>query len=172
MSFANSNPRRHKGDTMSPKQRSALMSRIRGRDTGPERILAEELVRKGLSFESQARDLPGTPDFVFREAGIAVFVDGDFWHGWRFSEWRDKLSERWESKIAANRRRDIRNRRLLRESGWQVVRIWEHQIKRDADSCARRVARAVGERDGRSLPDSSTEDRRGHSEADLLDKGT
>ncbi len=60
---------------------------------------------------------------------MAVFVDGDFWHGRNFNQWRHKLSEKWEIKIASTRRRDRLNERLLKALGWQIVRIWEHQIE-------------------------------------------
>src|SRR5271166_1972639 len=137
-------PRRHRGDIMSPKTRSAVMSRIRGRNTGPEKLLAAALAARNLEWESHVRELPGCPDFVFRAARVAVFVDGDFWHGWRFSDWRDKLSENWEAKIAATRRRDSRNRRQLRLMGWKVIRIWEHQTEVDVARCVDRVARYLG----------------------------
>jgi len=125
------------------------MARIRGRDTGPERQIARLLLEAGLRFESHARDLPGRPDFVFRQARVAVLVDGDFWHGWRFPAWRDKLSPAWEAKIEANRLRDERNRRRLRAQGWTVVRLWEHQIERSAEACVARVQRAL-ERAGKA----------------------
>lgn len=131
--------RRHRGDFMSPATRSAVMSRIKGRDTGPELLLAAKLRQSGCEWEGHTRDLPGRPDFVFRTIKVAVFVDGDFWHGWRFPQWRDKLSEKWELKIEANRRRDARNHRRLRRAGWKVIRIWEHQLERDSEHCAMRV---------------------------------
>ena len=123
-----SKPKRHEGDIMSAEKRSALMSRIKGKDTGPERLVAEALADLGLEWEGQVRDLSGRPDFVFRDARVAVFVDGDFWHGWRFPRWRHKLSKKWEEKIDANRKRDARTHRKLRRTGWVVIRIWEHQI--------------------------------------------
>lgn len=128
---------------MSPEKRSALMSRIRGKDTGPERDLARGMAAYGLEWEEHAGDLPGRPDFVFRKRKVAVFVDGDFWHGWHFKEWRDKLTEAWEKKIAENRRRDARNRRALRAVGWTVVRFWEHEIEKGAERCARRLVRLL-----------------------------
>ena len=128
---------------MSVEMRSRVMSRIRGKDTGPERELAKLLSEAGLVWESHAPDLPGRPDFVFRDRQVAVFVDGDFWHGWRFPSWRDKLSEVWEAKIEATRHRDARNFRRLRRSGWRVVRIWEHQLSRDADGCMARISEAL-----------------------------
>jgi len=136
-------PRRHRGDIMSPETRSRVMARIRGKDTGPERRMASAFTKLGLVWEAHARDLPGRPDFAFRSARVAVFVDGDFWHGWRFPQWRDKLSPKWEDKIAENRRRDRRNHRRLRRMGWCVVRIWEHQVKKDIAGCIRRIQRAI-----------------------------
>ena len=130
---------------MSPAKRSVVMARIKGKDTGPERRMAAALVDLGLSWESHARDLPGRPDFVFRDKKLVVFVDGDFWHGWRFPQWRDKLSEKWEAKIDGNRRRDDRNRRRLRRKGWKVVRLWEHQLANDIDACTAKVLRHLEE---------------------------
>jgi len=140
--------RRHRGDIMSPDTRSRVMSRIRGRDTGPERAIAGRLETAGLTWDSHRSDLPGRPDFAFIGCKVAVFVDGDFWHGWRFPLWRDKLSEKWERKIEDNRRRDARNHRLLRRKGWKVVRIWEHQVERDIDNCIRRIIEALRESAG------------------------
>lgn len=134
-----SRKRRHRGDIMSPEKRSALMSRIKSRDTGPERIIAGMLSARGFTWEGHPSDLPGRPDFVFRDAKLAVFVDGDFWHGWRFSAWKDKLSEKWECKIETNRRNDARNNRRLRRLGWKVIRIWEHQIEISISKCINRI---------------------------------
>ena len=119
------------------------MARIKGRDTGPEQAMAQGFAIEGLEWEGHARDLPGRPDFVFRSERVAVFVDGDFWHGWRFPQWRDKLSEKWEAKIDGNRRRDVRNHRRLRQKGWKVVRIWEHQVDRDVCACVSKVIQAL-----------------------------
>lgn len=129
---------------MSPETRSAVMSRIKGKDTGPERTIAAALANSGLDWECHVRDLPGRPDFVFATAKVAVFVDGDFWHGWRFPQWRDKLSEKWEAKIEITRQRDARNHRKLRRMGWKVVRLWEHQIEQDLAACMEKVAKALG----------------------------
>ena len=124
---------------MTVEQRSATMSRIRGRDTGPERRVAALLQALGHSYEMQARDLPGRPDFVLRHLRTAVMVDGDFWHGWKFNDWKHKLHPKWRDKIAGNIRRDRRNRAMLREQGWSVIRIWEHQIKRSPAGVRRRL---------------------------------
>ena len=124
---------------MSPEKRSAVMARIKGKHTGPELKIGAALAANGLEWEGHPRDLPGQPDFVFRAAKVAVFVDGDFWHGWRFPQWRDKLSEKWEAKIDGNRHRDARNHRRLRRMGWKVVRLWEHQVAADIEACLGRV---------------------------------
>ncbi len=131
--------RLHRGDIMSVEKRSALMSRIRGKGTKPELVVAGLLATTGLDWEEHARDLPGRPDFVLRDSRVAIFVDGDFWHGWRFPTWRLKLSEAWEVKIQANRDRDTRNFRALRRAGWKVIRLWEHQIKRSPADCLAKI---------------------------------
>ena len=130
-------------DRMSVERRSALMSSIKGKDTRPERLLRSLLHREGMRFQKHRRDLPGTPDIVFTRARVAVFVDGDFWHGFRFPAWRQRLSPGWARKIETNRQRDRRNFQRLRRMGWSVVRIWEHQIYRDPVLTAQRVRQLV-----------------------------
>lgn len=130
-------------DVMAVEQRSACMSRIRGKDTGPERFMHAWLREAGHAPESHVKDLPGRPDFVLRDRRIAIFVDGDFWHGWRFPAWRHKLAPFWETKIAANRARDGRNHARLRRAGWRVVRVWEHEIEKRPDHVKARVAAVI-----------------------------
>jgi DNA mismatch endonuclease (patch repair protein) len=137
---------------MSAAKRSALMSRIRGRGTGPERVVEGWLSKDGIPYETHVRELPGRPDFVIPTACLVVLVDGDFWHGWRFPTWRDKLSPAWEQKIEANRTRDVRNIRKLRSLGWKVIRLWEHQIERAPDACITRIRAAVQRGTPHSLP--------------------
>ena len=122
------------------------MSRIRGKGTGPERAMEAALRRTRFRFECHAPDLPGRPDFVLRGRRIAVFVDGDFWHGWDFDRWRDKLSEKWENKIVSNRERDRINDLRLSDKGWLVLRFWEHEVMKDTRACAERVAGSARER--------------------------
>lgn len=128
---------------MSAEKRSQLMGRIRGKDTGPERIVAALLRAHRFKFEQHARDLPGRPDFVFRSRLLVILVDGDFWHGWRFPAWEHKLAPFWRGKIAANRARDARNIRRLRRAGWMVVRVWEHQLKRSNPAVRDRLLRIL-----------------------------
>jgi DNA mismatch endonuclease (patch repair protein) len=128
---------------MSVSTRSAVMSRIRGKGTKPELVVAGLLASAGLQWEEHAKDLRGRPDFVLRESRVAIFVDGDFWHGWRFPAWRLKLSEKWERKIEGNRARDARNFRALRRAGWTVLRLWEHQIKKSPSDCLQKIIAAI-----------------------------
>jgi DNA mismatch endonuclease, patch repair protein len=136
-------------DNLTPAQRSWTMSRIKRANTKPELVLRRLLHAHGLRFRIHVGDLPGCPDVVFPRARVALFIDGDFWHGWRFSLWRHKLAPYWEAKIARNRARDQRTFRKLRHRGWLVLRIWEHQIERDASACAARVLATLRERSQR-----------------------
>jgi DNA mismatch endonuclease (patch repair protein) len=128
------------------------MSRIRGKNTGPEKALVAELAALGLLFETHPSDLDGRPDILFRDEGLAVFVDGDFWHGWRFPLWRHKLSPHWRDKIAANRERDCRIFRRLRRAGWRVLRIWEHQVEQSLQACIERILAAIRQAGPGDLP--------------------
>jgi len=131
----------HIGDIMSVETRSQLMSRIPGKNTKPEKIIFARLNQRHVYFAKHVKTLPGKPDIVFRRARLAVFIDGDFWHGWRFPLWQHKLSDEWNKKIAANRSRDQRNFRELRRIGWKVLRIWEHQIEKSPDACVELILR-------------------------------
>src|SRR5450755_556474 len=91
-------------DNLTSEQRSYTMSRIRSRNTKPELVVRKLAHSRGLRFRIHGRRLPGCPDLVFATAKVAVFIDGDFWHGWRFPRWKSKLSAYWEIKITGNRK--------------------------------------------------------------------
>ena len=128
---------------MTKAQRSYCMSRVRGKDTSLELLVRSALHRRGRRFFKHCRHLPGRPDVVFPSCKVAVFLDGDFWHGYRFPRWAGRLKPYWRAKIAGNRRRDRRNFRRLRAMGWRVVRVWEHQALHDLEGCIERVEKAV-----------------------------
>ena len=130
-------------DNLTPEQRSFCMSRIKGKDTGLEMRVRSALHRRGLRFRKHVKDLPGKPDVVFRKARVAVFVDGDFWHGYRFPTWEDKVSDFWKKKINRNRERDAANHRKLRQMEWTVIRLWQHEVEEDFDACIDRILAAV-----------------------------
>jgi DNA mismatch endonuclease (patch repair protein) len=130
-------------DNLTPEQRSYMMSRNRSTNTAPELKVRRLAHARGLRYRIHYSPLPGRPDLAFVTAKVAVFVDGDYWHGWRFPLWKHKLADYWRTKIERNRRRDIMNFRKLRRQGWMVIRIWEHQVKQDAQSCIDRIESAV-----------------------------
>ena len=132
-------------DNLTAKQRSYCMSRVRNRDTDLEALVRSELFKRGWRFRKHVSSLPGTPDIVFPRQGIAVFVDGDFWHGYRFPAWEKSLSQFWAAKIQKNRRRDRSNFAKLRRLGWRVTRLWQHEIKRDLKKSVARIERLLTE---------------------------
>lgn len=130
-------------DNLTREQRSYMMSRVRSTDTTPELLVRRLVHARGLRYRKHCSWLPGRPDLAFIAAKVAVFVDGDYWHGWRFVRWKHKLSPYWKEKIARNRKRDRANFRRLRKRGWLVIRLWEHDVKRDVRSCVGRIEAAV-----------------------------
>jgi DNA mismatch endonuclease (patch repair protein) len=130
-------------DNLSPTQRSHCMSRVRSKQTNLESVVGTSLRARGLRFVTNVRGLPGSPDIVFPRYRVAVFVDGDFWHGWRFPAWRSSVADFWREKLEGNRRRDLVAHRQLRRMGWKVIRVWQHQIERDLGTHIRRIEMAV-----------------------------
>jgi DNA mismatch endonuclease (patch repair protein) len=127
------------------KPASVLSSRIKkanaSRNTRHEVALQYELSRLGLRFQKSAADVPGRPDIVFAKAHLAVFCDGDFWHGRKWNVLRRNLARGtnaayWRAKISWNMKRDKKITSLLRRSGWRVLRVWESEIKKDPRAVA------------------------------------
>lgn len=130
-------------DNLTPEQRQKTMRAVKGRDTSLERVVSSALHKRGLRYRRCVTSLPGKPDFVFTRAKLVVFVDGDFWHGWRYPLWRAKLTEYWQKKIERNRRRDRLNFQRLRRQGWTVLRFWAHDVEHDLDAVAAEIVRRV-----------------------------
>ena len=132
---------------------SEVMRRVRYRHTSPEVILRKALWARGLRYRLHDTRLPGKPDIVFPARRVAVFVDGDFWHGnqWRLRklpslahQFRETpTAPYWVSKISRNIERDADADRKLAKMGWMVVRCWESQVKKDLQQCIERVERAI-----------------------------
>lgn len=133
-------------DNMTRHQRSLTMSRIRSRDTKPETLLRSALHRRGLRFRVNCNTLPGCPDIVFARCRVVVFVDGDFWHGYKLADWAHKLGGYWREKITNNRQRDVRINRRLRRLGWSVIRVWEHEVEDDLAKAIRKVEASIQRR--------------------------
>jgi DNA mismatch endonuclease (patch repair protein) len=127
-------------DNLSPEDRKKTMRAVKGSDTSLERVVFAAFAERGWECDRNVGDLPGKPDFVFAAQRLAVFVDGDFWHGWRFPLWCEKLTPYWRWKIERNRRRDRLNFRRLRRRGWRVLRLWGHQVEKDLAAAVGRVA--------------------------------
>lgn len=155
-------------DNLTRKQRSFCMSRVKGKDTGIERRVRSALHRQGLRFRKHVTTLPGKPDLVFPGRRVVVFIDGDFWHGYRFPAWERTLSPFWRNKIAETRLRDQRNFRRLQRDGWRVIRIWQHQIEQDFDASLDRIHAAMTELD--EAPPAPRADRRDMHRSHLIQK--
>ena len=121
-------------DTLSPQQRSALMTRIRGRNTKPEWTVRRLLHGMGYRYHLHSHDLPGKPDLVFRSRQKIIFVHGCFWH------WHDdplcrgghlpkSRKDFWVPKLTATRKRDIQKQTLLAHLGWDVLVLWECDLR-------------------------------------------
>jgi len=118
------------------------MSKVKSKKTKFEIEFIFSLKRNTrLKFETNVTDLQGKPDIVFRKQKVCIFLDSDFWHGWQFPRWKHKMKNKfWVDKITNNRRRDTLTTKKLRSQGWQVVRIWEHQLRNDKElNCAKKV---------------------------------
>ena len=128
------------------------MARVRTRHTDIEMLLRRALWRRGVRYRLHAK-LPGTPDVAVPRAKLAIFVDACFWHGCPDHYTAPiKNGDYWEAKIARNRTRDSRVDNQLRESGWEVARVWEHELRDDIDEVATRIVQLVGERTTSPLP--------------------
>jgi DNA mismatch endonuclease (patch repair protein) len=132
---------------------SAIMRRVHSTDTTPEVALRKALADAGFRLmDSGKKELPGKPDIILSEEHIAIFVDGDFWHGgqWRRRKFvsleeqfkRSASKDYWVAKIRRNVERDFRNTGALIEEGWMTLRFWESSIKKDVGGCVERVIRA------------------------------
>lgn len=127
-------------DNMPPHKRSYTMSRIKSKGTVIEKLVFKALKENKLAFRKHYSKLPGKPDVVDLEKRIAVFIDGDFWHGWKFTKWKKRVPKNyWQTKIQNNILRDKRNRRRLKSQGWKVLKIWEHQLEKDFDASIKKI---------------------------------
>jgi DNA mismatch endonuclease, patch repair protein len=130
-------------------QRSEMMSHIRSTNSKPEVALRKALWHFGYRYRIHDRRLPGKPDLVFAKQKIALFVDGDFWHGYDWRQKREKIKSNaafWIPKIERNMQRDREVNAQLEALGWRVVRIWEHELKKaEFGATVGRVVRLLGE---------------------------
>ena len=121
-------------DIFTKKKRSEVMSKIRSRNTAPELFLRTALRENYMHY--QPKDILGSPDFGSKKHKIAIFVDGDFWHGYIWKK-LGKVPPRkyWQKKIQKNIDRAKKYNKMLKKDGWKVIRLWEHEVKKNGTNC-------------------------------------
>jgi len=127
-------------DVFSPEKRSAVMRRVKGKGTTPEKTVRRLLTRLGARYRLHRSDLPGKPDIVLPGRKLAIFVHGCFWHGHdcaRGARVPKQNRDYWLGKVARNRARDEAAREALSAKGWRVETIWECELKDEAAATAR-----------------------------------
>ena len=135
-------------DVLTVEQRKKNMSHIKARDTAIELILRRKLWEKGYRYRKNYSKLPGCPDIVLTKYRIAIFCDGEFFHGKDWEVLRPKLensnnSEFWISKISRNRERDNNVNKQLLFQGWTVIRFWGDDIKKNTDECVKVIEECI-----------------------------
>ena len=119
-------------DIKTKESRSYNMSRIAGKDTKPEELVRKYLFSKGFRYRKNVRKLPGTPDVVLPKYRTVIFVNGCFWHGHegcKYFVWPKNNAEFWRQKIKTNISRDQRKEAQLRDMGWNVMIVWECELR-------------------------------------------
>lgn len=126
------------------RQRSALMSKIRSKNTSPEMLMRKSLWGLGMRYRIHNKLLPGNPDILMKKYKLVIFIDGEFWHGYEWEKKREKIKANrgfWIAKIERNMQRDRANNAKLELLGYTVLRFWEREIKKDINYCINKVIR-------------------------------
>jgi len=125
------------------------MSRIRSKDTKAEVRLRKALWARGYRYRKNVKSLPGSPDIAIKKYKVAVFIDGEFWHGYNWEEKRQTIKRNrayWIPKIERNMERDRENTLKLQEKGWLVLRFWEQRLKKEFNVCLALITEAIDDR--------------------------
>ena len=131
-------------DVLTPEQRHKNMAAIKSKDTKIEIMLRKALWHKGIRYRKNIKVLNCHPDIVITKYRIAIFCDGDFWHGKTFERYDVTTNAKyWHEKIKRNVERDLENTIELRDNSWTVLRFWETDIKKNLDMCVEAVLREV-----------------------------
>lgn len=136
-------------DFLTPEQRSKLMSAIRSTNTKDEVRLAKALWALGYRYRKNNKTVFGKPDFTFKKIKLAIFVDGEFFHGKNWDIDRNRIktnSEFWIKKIERNMQRDIEVNAYLESQNWKILRFWSNDIKKNLDACILEIQNAIAER--------------------------
>jgi DNA mismatch endonuclease (patch repair protein) len=131
-------------DVFTKEKRSWVMSRIRSKNTKPEKMVFSMLRKQKIYFQKYYSRVTGHPDIVLPRKKVAIFIDGDFWHGYRFSKTKQRLPKGyWVDKIEGNMARDKKNRAKLRNAGWRILRVWEHEIESDLEGTTGKIIKFI-----------------------------
>jgi DNA mismatch endonuclease (patch repair protein) len=120
------------------KVRSGVMKKIKARNTKPELLLRKALWAKGFRYRINSNLVPGKPDILLTKQRIAIFVDGEFWHGRNWVEKKEKIKSNrrfWIPKIERNMQRDEEVNQQLEDLGWTVIRFWDQFVLKELNSC-------------------------------------
>lgn len=137
-------------DNHTPEQRRRNMQAIKNKDSEIEKMLRQELWRRGLRYRKNVRGIFGHPDIAFIGKKIAVFCDSEFWHGYDWNNRKNDIKSRkefWIPKIERNIQRDLEVNRKLEGEGWIVIRFWGKEIKKNTADCAQRVEEIIRSRE-------------------------
>ena len=125
-------------DVHTKAQRSFNMSQVKSKNTKPEVLIFSLLEEARYKFEKHY-PIAGKPDIVFTKQKVAIFIDGEFWHGKNYKILREKIPPFWVKKIGDNLKRDRRNVRILRSEGWHIMRFWDKKIVRYPERTLKRI---------------------------------
>ena len=133
-------------DKHTPEQRHKNMQAVKSKDSEIERLLRNELWKRGLRYRKNVKNIIGKPDIVFIGKKVAVFCDSEFWHGYNWEERKEDIKTRrefWIPKIERNIQRDFEVNEALTEAGWTVLGFWGKDIKKHCSECADVIERKV-----------------------------
>lgn len=127
---------------------SKRMANVKLKAGEAETVIAKELWRNGIRYRKNYKALPGSPDIAITKYKIAVFIDGEFWHGYDWDNKRESIRSNrsyWIEKIEENMNRDVRDTKKLEDMDWVVVRFWSKEVKKDIDACLQKIMDLIRE---------------------------
>lgn len=131
-------------DDLTSIQRRKTMQAIKSKNTKIEVLLAKSLWHRGIRYRKNVKSILGSPDIAIKKYKIAIFCDGDFWHGKNYNDKEFTTNKTyWDNKIKHNRERDLEVTIKLRDLGWTVIRFWESDIKKNLKECTDSVIRKI-----------------------------
>ncbi len=131
-------------DNLTIEQRRNTMRAVKSKDSKMEIKFRSALWRKGLRFYKNVENMPGKPDIIFPRRKVVIFLDSCFWHGCPIHlRLPNSNAEYWQIKIETNRNRDIKINAIYREMHWQVMRVWEHELKKNFNSTLLKISEAL-----------------------------